>query len=156
MKHQNTKVWIPKKIFPAVMMARQMIGDGGTEDSSVRKAAQYYNLEPDAVSEWLNKGNEPQYFTSCKKWYFAAIYCSVGATGDANLIELRYGQTLSRSAEERKIARECQNRTKREDTGSVYRNFYIFIMCETLYETKEEAEKAALLKMVQTKVVMCK
>lgn len=143
MKHQNAKVWIPKKIFPAVMMARQMIGDGGTEDSSVRKAAQYYNLEPDAVSEWLNKGNEPQYFTSCKKWYFAAIYCK------ETMIELRYGRTVSKSAEERKISRECENRTRREDTGSVYSNVYTFLMCDTLYNTKEDAEKAALFKLVQ-------
>ena len=140
---KKTAVRIPNELFPAVSLARKLIREGGVPNYCVSHAAKTYGVDASDVAYWMNRKREPETRQACGKWYYAAIYCK------ETMIELRYGRTVSKSAEERKISRECENRTRREDTGSVYSNVYTFLMCDTLYNTKEDAEKAALFKLVQ-------
>ena len=146
---KKTAVRIPNELFPAVSLARKLIREGGVPNYCVSHAAKTYGVDASDVAMWMARKREPETRQTSGKWYFAAIYCSNEACGEETMIELRYGRTVSKSAEERKISRECENRTRREDTGSVYSNVYTFLMCDTLYNTKEDAEKAALFKLVQ-------
>ena len=131
---------IPKKLYPAVMFAKKMIREGQAPGLSIWKAAQYYGVETSEVAEWMNKKHKEK---PPQKWFFALIYSMCEATNEPNLVEMRLGQTNSRWKEKRKIERETWNKTRQNDTGSVYSLYFFSYMCDKLYDTKEQAKSAA-------------
>lgn len=134
--------FIPKDIYPAVMFARQMMRGGESVGLAVYKAAKYYSVDQSKVAQWLNgKKQQKKQITQKMKFCWDIVWQSSDYSGVWVIDQKTIFQTNNRVNSGRKISRECLNRSRHNDTGSIYSLFYTHTIAPKLYTTKAEAEK---------------
>lgn len=131
--------FIPKDIYPAVMFARKIMRSGENVGLAVYKAAKYYGVDSSQVAQWLNGKKKTTPKDKKLKFCWNVIWVSSDYDGVWSLESKNIFQTDNRSNYSRKIARECANRSRRNDSGSVYSLFYTYDIAPKLYATKNEA-----------------
>lgn len=148
---------IPKRIFPAVMFARSMIRNGEAPGLAVYKAARYYNLEQSEVATWIRRKNPPPTKAQLanRKWAYGLVFSNSEADPMPNLVGMTIGQAANRREFNRKMSRECENKSRHNYTGSVYRAEWFFEigpkLCATKKEANEEAKKFAQQRVSEIK-----
>lgn len=131
--------FIPKDVYPAVMFARQIMRSGESVGLAVYKAAKYYDVDSSKVAQWLNGKKKITQKDKKLKFCWNVIWQSSDYAGVWSFERKSIFQTDNRSNYSRKLSRECLNRSRRNDTGSIFSLFYSYDIAPKLYATKNEA-----------------
>ena len=134
--------YIPKEYYPSVMFARKLMREGEDVGLAVYKAAKYYGTSVSNVASWLN-GKKKAKKQAPKKYCWYVVEAETEAScGERSVYRHGVEKCDHRINFRNRIYRECENMSRRNDTGSIYSPFFMGTVSPKLYNTEKEAREA--------------